>query len=148
MEEETIADDYETFIEGDSFLNEEEQEAQAARERRLKRKRRLEAVALVDKKDELNHITSKLKSTPSATVTRDDDNKLSQLTSEVGRSKEEDDFDMFSSSTSPPLSRDMLLRKQDTTKDPGNVDQQQDWDDAEGYYKATIGKKLLVIALI
>lgn len=148
MEEETIADDYETFIEGDSFLNEEEQEAQAARERRLKRKRRLEAVALVDKKDELNHITSKLKSTPSATVTRDDDNKLSQLTDEVGKSKEEDDFDMFSSSTSPPLSRDMLLRKQDTTKDPGNVDQQQDWDDAEGYYKATIGKKILVIALI
>ena len=142
-------DEFDTFIEGDSFLNEDEQEAESARERRLKRKRRLEEAASKEQQnDEAKHDdASKLKSTQSLPVIppRNDESELKQQSTNAGKDVKEDDtedeFDMFSSSTSPPLARDMLITRkhQDATKDSG-IDQQQDFDDAEGYYKATIGK--------
>ena len=149
-------DEFETFIEGDSFLNEDEKEAEAARERRLKRKRRLEEAAKNKEQQDdeaKHHDESKLKSKQSLPVVlpRNDESELKQQSSVRGKETKEDDteeeFDMFSSSTSPPLTRDMLITRKhhDTNKDSG-IDQQQDFDDAEGYYKATIGKfeKLLL----
>lgn len=68
----------------------------------------------------------------------------------------QNDFDMFSMSVSPVFqntanvndnhnksgatddSANVITGKKNNTSN--NVDQQQDWDDAEGYYKATIGE--------
>jgi serine/threonine-protein kinase PRP4 len=67
---------------------------------------------------------------------------------------EEDDFDMFSSSVSPTATENDRARKKRNSSNPDetatntmpkkNVDQQQDWDDAEGYYKATIGEIIAI----
>lgn len=80
---------------------------------------------------------------------------------EKGDDDDEDDFDMFSSSVSPLGNDDdddvYLTKKKKpklTSANPSasnnpqqgnqNVDQQQDWDDAEGYYRATIGEIITI----
>lgn len=136
-EEET----FESLLEGDGFLDEEDKEAQAAKERRLKRKRRLEALSRENEQADIkpsidpNNLSSAGGNLQTVSLKSEDADEKKVKEEEI-----QDEFDMFSGSTSPPLSRDMFLtRKHENNKQTGNVDQQQDWDDTEGYYKATIG---------
>jgi hypothetical protein len=146
---------FESLLEGDGFLNEEEKAAQAARERRLKRKRRLEVLSKGSENEasvepsnlEISEQSHKKQTESVSIQSAVDAENIIKIQVEEGREREDEEgqaeFDMFSSSTSPPLSRGMLLTlKQEGGQGVGKVDQQHDWDDAEGYYKATIGKKV------
>jgi serine/threonine-protein kinase PRP4 len=136
-------------FQGDDFLNEDETKEKLARERRLARKRRLLAV------EESNdtHETKK-------PHVENGEGRIVQenllVSSERSKENEEnaessndhDGFDMFSSLVSPVSTSATTTTLKTTSrtgvKRPGSgiFDQQQDWDDAEGYYKATIGETI------
>lgn len=139
-------DGFENLVEGDGFLDEEEKAAQEARERRLKRKRRLESISTgVENNQESMKIDAPAAAGPEPISTdvlaTPESAEERVITDEKKAGGEVIEFDMFSSSTSPPISKDMInARKPELDINAGNVDQQQDWDDVEGYYKASIGK--------
>jgi serine/threonine-protein kinase PRP4 len=138
-------------IQGDDFLNEDETKEQLARERRLARKRRLLAVEESNDNHETKkphvgngegRIVQETLLVPSERSKENEDNAES--------SNDHDGFDMFSSLVSPvSTSATATSTTLKTTSRPGVkrpvsgiFDQQQDWDDAEGYYKATIGETI------
>ena len=153
---------FDGFLEGDDFVNEQAKEEEAARQRRLKRKRRLEKMQQGQENEPATPVLEKL-SQGSLDISKQADqiNKRDAGTSSIPRpsrvgndtlvrnqnryiidKKDADanEFDMFSSSVSPPLGVPSALRNQNNNNLSGKVDKQQDWDDAEGYYKATIGQ--------
>jgi hypothetical protein len=142
-------DNFANLLEGDDFLDEEAKAAQVARARRLKRKRRLETISK-DQVKKIESVTNDTSATakpepisgPTAVSEAAGGGDIEKTSDEKEEGEEQVEFDMFSSSSSPPISRDTIFtRKPELDKNAGNVDQQQDWDDAEGYYKASIGKR-------
>lgn len=142
-------DNFANLLEGDDFLDEEAKAAQVARARRLKRKRRLETISKEQEK-KIESVTNDTSATakpepisgPTAVSEAAGGGDIEKTSDEKEEGEEQVEFDMFSSSSSPPISRDTIFtRKPELDKNAGNVDQQQDWDDAEGYYKASIGKR-------
>ena len=159
------ASNLEDFLQGDDFMSEEQREEKAASERRLARKRRLQS--LQPKEEEI--FTTKPKIKPKEKTKGDDQisKMIVEKTSDtadaepekrknlhynddteakVSEDDDDDDFDIFSSSVSP-VEKDKSARSKTSTataKDDinANVDTQQDFDDAEGYYKATIGETI------
>lgn len=150
MSEET--DDLEKLLDGDGFVKEEDKAEQQARERRLARKRRLQDVS-----EDLDEPREQKVTAPEPTVepvkpdnTSEQEMAKQEVMATLGMNPtytavqeadgddDSDGFDMFSSSVSP------MSTKATTVKTVGektkNVDQHQDWDDTEGYYKATIGE--------
>eukprot|EP00934_Nitzschia_sp_Nitz4_P000425 Nitzschia sp. Nitz4//scaffold23_size168460//118028//119659//NITZ4_002235-RA/size168460-processed-gene-0.231-mRNA-1//1//CDS//3329543683//425//frame0 len=159
-------EDLNSILQGDDFLTEEQREEQRAKERRLARKRRLQALEAesssnvvkttkVDPPPAPAKDTTTTAATATATTATAADNHTTTLSitqekkeplskniadTDIQASKGDDDeYDMFSSSVSPPLPQ--------TTPSlpPGANNQsteqrQQDWDDVEGYYRATIGE--------
>ena len=141
-------EDLEHLLLGDDFLDEERLQEQRAKERRLARKRRLEALEPTrsEKEEEeeqgpvpvVERIETRLES-PQKPKTEEGAHDEGTTIPEVDGVR--DEFDIFSSSVSPVIDNvASTLKKRDNTTDAPNVDQQQDWDDAEGYYKASIGE--------
>jgi len=163
---------FEGLLEGDGFINEKVVEEEAARKRRLKRKRRLEAVQSSRKSESLvspgSLMEPQLEEPPQGESkisnqsgqtgkngAATDEFMLSSSMSAPARVTEAlknhdrdktdagtDEFDMFSGSVSPPSRVPNALRNHDNDTRSRKVDQQQDWDDVEGYYKATIGEEI------
>jgi serine/threonine-protein kinase PRP4 len=143
-------EELEQFLEGDVFITDEQRQEKLAKERRLARKNRLKAIDpkvqeqhdQLQKDDELQHGRQQ--------ATGDDNGKMNAKKEDAKEgdaleASDDDDFDMFSSSVSPvldgpPASHAKASAKNSSVDNPDNVDQQQDWDDAEGYYKASIGE--------
>lgn len=134
MEEE---EELEQFLQGDDFFTEEERQEQKAKERRLARKRRLEAIGPVAEDTQKNNIL------PDSTHIKSE-NLLSSHVKEEEEGDDsaanKDDFDMFSSSVSPVDTTTSNVVKVAGVNENTKVDRQQDWDDSEGYYKSTIGE--------
>lgn len=135
-DDDSEAANLEQLLEGDDFLNEEQRQEQLARERRLARKQRLKALEVKEEappKKQRSDATSPPK------------NKTGEpIEPEVKKEEQErDEFDIFSSSVSPIHDTGPLKTTASAVaSEKRNVDQQQDWDDAEGYYKASIGEIL------
>ena len=137
------------FLDGDDFVNEQTKEEEAARQRRLKRKRRLEKIQ-IESRNSLEISTKAAKvdkresGTNSFSLPPQVDNDALRNPNPDARKIDADadpgEFDMFSSSVSPPSRGPGTLRNQDNNTVNGKVNNQQDWDDAEGYYKATLGQ--------
>jgi len=153
-------EDLSQFLEGDDFVTvEDKQEAEAAK-RRLERKRRLEILQQQQEeatgiKDEIRreaeletdnsqqrgsigtfettgvHNIVKSEQSHSVSDLRDGDDHSSHNDQSV------DEFDMFSSSVSPAADTKGASAASSTNK---RGHDQDDWDDAEGYYKAVIGE--------
>lgn len=132
-------DDLEQLLQGDDFLTEEERQEKRAKERRLVRKRRLQALnADISANEEQRHGHP---SACKAVVGKDSVPHESQIKTEnETMATEKEGFDMFSSSVSPVDSNMAHSLQVVGGKEHGMVDRQQDWDDTEGYYKATIGE--------
>ena len=157
-------DDLEDLLEGDAFLTQEERERRAAERRRQERQRRLQQLhrqqpddtapknvpAVDDRKpppsqqmkngvkddDKSTMLQNKKRSSPAAPANAMETQTATKHNEEASDDDDDDDgFDMFSSSVSPtdgPAT---------TTTQQRGVEQ-QDWDDAEGYYKAVIGESI------
>ena len=131
-------EDLEQFLKGDDFLTEEERQEKSAQERRLARKRRLQQ-ALVSEEE--------VAPPPHQEVERNDNppifkealhQEIFPEESQEGTEEENTDmFDIFSNSVSPANNNAQGF-KVIGGREQGSVDRQQDWDDTEGYYKATI----------
>ena len=173
-EEEDDSNLDELLLQGDDFVSEEQRQEQAARERRLARKRRLQQAASSLVQEEAQQQNAKpaqrIKQMPTTTVPiKKEEAEPKQISSANTYIKEndndkveddgddEDDFDMFSSSVSPLGNDDdehMFAKKTKRTaanvstsnnaQGGQKVDQQQDWDDDEGYYRATIGEIITI----
>lgn len=163
-----MSDEIETFeglLEGDGFIIEEAKEEEAARKRRLKRKRRLEALQKSQKSEPLV-LNVSAKKPPMKKPKQGESaasNQLEQMitndastdeSNEALKNEDSDDgdtgadeFDMFSGSVSPPSRAPDASRVHDNDARSQKVDQQQDWDDVEGYYKATIGELLSLVSI-
>ena len=134
------------LLQGEDFINEIQQKEQIAIERRQARKRRLEALA---NKDTYEDFTVGLShESASDAQIRQQEKRLEVIEGYPSGKEDNDgsylnenvDFDMFSTSVSPihdtaPLAipPDSTVHK--TVNRAGKVDQQQDWDDVDGYYK-------------
>lgn len=141
-------EDFEQFFHGDDFLTEEERQEQKARERRLARKRRLQELgsssaqqdeqAAAPGAQNLHRIKEEISKKTEEVVSKQESQDI-----EKRETDDDDGFDMFSSSVSPVEKHDgSAIKKTSANKGAGKrtMDQQQDWDDSEGYYKATIGE--------
>lgn len=138
----------EQFLEGDDFLTEEEHQEKIASQRRLERKRRLQALEANQEEQESKGFTSAIENNKSPLIEQQEESdsetnlvKKVKHDGETDAIPDNDDFDMFSSSVSPVDYKDttsIKLVTEGTKK--SSVDRQQDWDDTEGYYKATIGE--------
>lgn len=161
-----MSDEIETFeglLEGDGFIIEEAEEEEAAKKRRLKRKRRLEALQKSQKSELLvfsakispmekpNQGKSAASNQQEQTITNDDStdesNKALKSQGSDNADTGADEFDMFSGSVSPPSRASDVSRVLDIDSRSQKVDQQQDWDDFEGYYKATLGELLSLVPI-
>ena len=161
-------DSIEGFLDGDDFVNEQTKEEEAARQRRLKRKRRLEQIqndtpggtvpcekvhqgARLEISKEAVEINKRNSGSSSFSLPSHVDNDtLRNQHPDIGINNKDTDageFDMFSSSVSPPSRVPGALRNQDNNNLHRKVNNQQDWDDAEGYYKATIGQWYILLRL-
>jgi serine/threonine-protein kinase PRP4 len=137
--------DLEKLLQGDNFVAEEKQLEELARQRRLARKSRLQALELNQKSEREEEATNGNQPIKNEIPQENSTKGAAALVSKQGveqKDEDEDDFDMFSSSVSP-MSEILPIKTKSTAnnnKTASNVDQQQDWDDMEGYYKATIGE--------
>jgi len=157
-EEDAIGEDY---LDGDAFITPEERERRAAEERRLKRKQRLQELQQkqrgggeqqTEDDDDDNARKAPPVASPAASAApgmqngfADEPGVSAAATTATVSSKptpndEDDEFDMFSSSVSPtdPAGASTKGTQQHAQRGV----EQQDWDDAEGYYKAVIGETI------
>ncbi|CAJ1945316.1 unnamed protein product [Cylindrotheca closterium] len=162
----------EGLLEGDGFINEEIKEEETARKRRFKRKRRLESMQKNQMNEPLmsSIVAKKLrleKSSPAGSIQlqqtgtkyslKEESNAFCSTISTPPRVSEvlenhdcdkrytgTGEFDMFSGSVSPPSRVPNASKNHDYDERNRILDQQQDWDDVEGYYKAAIGEKISV----
>jgi serine/threonine-protein kinase PRP4 len=143
-------EELEQLLQGDDFITDEQRQEQLAKERRLARKNRLKATnsrvqeqnGQLQKDDELQDRRQQATGDGNVITTAEEEDAKEGKALE---GSDDDDFDMFSSSVSPvldgpPASHAKASAKNSNVDNPDNVDQQQDWDDAEGYYKASIGE--------
>ena len=143
-------EELEQLLEGDVFITDDQRMEKLAKERRLARKNRLKAIEskVKEQHDQLQKDDESQDGRQQATG---DGNVIMTVKKEDAKEGEaleasdDVDFDMFSSSVSPvldgpPASHAKASTKNSNVDNPDNVDQQQDWDDAEGYYKAIIGE--------
>ena len=153
-------EDLEQFLQGDDFLTEEERQEQHARERRLARKRRLQELEASSVLQEEAKPISSLAATsasqpilvhqlppPQHEEPSDVPKQHNKDNQDEDKADPDDDgFDMFSTSVSPVNPRNGTSMKTAGGKGGAQkkniMDQQQDWDDTEGYYKATIGETI------
>jgi serine/threonine-protein kinase PRP4 len=112
--------------------NDEEGRRQRERQRRERwRSKMMQQEPLSEPPQEIATIVT----TPIKTIaTKEKEEELSQESNDR-QDNDEDDFDMFSSSVSPVIT---------TTKPSLNNTKTDDFQDAEGYYKATIGERLQI----
>ena len=156
--------DLEELLQGDEFITEEDRQEMQARERRLARKRRLqeleqntnqEAPPAARDKQKLKQIQiqndTSAEAPPHQMKTEPKQSniiKKEEKDDTAISNDDDDDFDMFSSSVSPNLearpAAGAVAKAGTAGTTAGNVDQQADWDDAEGYYKATIGEIMTI----
>ena len=151
-------DDLLKMMEGDEFISEEERQKREAECRRLERKRRLQSAEepppVAIKRENQDDASNVVGSNPDRNgEDRLEDGKLGskrEMVKEVVDANDKDDdddddgFDMFSSSVSPVATKDDTNSKAATAGGSTQVGTQQDWDDAEGYYKAVIGEIIQV----
>jgi serine/threonine-protein kinase PRP4 len=147
-------DDLSGFIDGDDFVSEAQKQEKEAQRRRQQRKERLRHLQPDDEPSSLSaqnvEATSKKKTivlSPADELSVENSDGMTAAKSSAKKEKEE--FDMFSSSVSP------MLEKQDNRATPGasmsrnnnskRGHEQEDWDDAEGYYKAVIGETICLV---
>jgi len=153
------------LLDGDDFITPEERRRRDAEKRRMERKRRLESMeqepevkppppqpssssSLVNEKNTGLAFSSNLPPSFSKPVSgARGENGHAQIKTEEDEDDDDDGFDMFSSSVSPVAAN---TSQKETTAAAGATNNaadggtQQDFDDAEGYYKAVIGE---IIAL-
>jgi serine/threonine-protein kinase PRP4 len=149
------------LLDGDEFITEDQKREVEAQKRRLLRKQRLQRAQEVDTsistKLELDNAIKKekeengtgdgrvqQKAQPPSKVGKasnaiktegmhvDSDKNVNNNNDDDG-----DEFDMFSSSVSPVGATTSKATTSNTTK---RGHEQQDWDDAEGYYKTVVGE--------
>ena len=151
------------LLQGDDFVTEEERQRREAEDRRLKRRQRLEQAKQLEKEKptenpfppsrpmKFEKETAMLKSESVSgemavqpqgyrlTLNNEDD-------ADKGEDSSEDGYDMFSGSLSPP-EKDKEKTQDDKNMASGATKrghEQEDWDDAEGYYNAVIGEAIHV----
>lgn len=145
----------EALLQGDNFLSEEQRAEEAATQRRLARKRRLQTLS-ADEPIAPNMKTATeqqpkppppqpphMASSNDPIHNNDGSAAIGAVDGEGGAKDDYDMFDIFSSSLSPPYPN--AAQKDsgggeavDRTKNKGA--NQRDFDDSEGYYKAAIGE--------
>jgi serine/threonine-protein kinase PRP4 len=153
------ADSTTTEDDDDDFLKLSQRQEQLAEERRRQRRKRLREVE--------NPLDDELRMQPYLeTIAMSNETKVVKPTETVQpeepqkelsvdqklRDKivDDDEFDMFSSSVSPVQDQPIMHMDQGIHATHANrpvgmkqtKDQQQDWDDAEGYYKTVIGETI------
>lgn len=134
--------------EDDTFVTKEQrQEAEAERRRKQRKLRLLQLQADLPKDEEQsNDVATTQAREPLMIVPENQDDR-----SKHNDDDDDDDegFDMFSSSVSPveqTHKKDNHREKNsNSAQSRGNHDHQEDWDDAEGYYKAVIGETITVL---
>ena len=133
-------EDLEQFLKGDDFLTEEERQEKSAQERRLARKRRLQQ-ALVSEEEVAPPPHQEVERNNNPPIFKEAlHQEIFPEESQEGTEEENKDmFDIFSNSVSPANNNAQGF-KVIGGREQGSVDRQQDWDDTEGYYKATIGE--------
>jgi serine/threonine-protein kinase PRP4 len=158
------------YDETDDFVTVEEIAERTAQERRRQRQERLRCLAMTeetkmepanppsaaaplhDKGQRMFHTSSRqgervdlqnierpIISTKSTTGNED------SLSPQQQQYEDDDMFDMFSSSLSPDVAKNSAATNVDHHNNSTNTtrgQEQQDWDDAEGYYKAVIGEAI------
>ncbi|GAX27903.1 serine/threonine-protein kinase PRP4 [Fistulifera solaris] len=133
-------------LQDDTFVTEEQrQEAEAERRRKQRQQRLLqlqaaeEASSPPNKEEPSNHGSIPVREPLNHFAEKEDDMKQNG-------EDEDDEFDMFSSSVSPVGHSDKSGDKNSSnTHSRGDHNHQEDWDDAEGYYKAVIGETISVL---
>jgi serine/threonine-protein kinase PRP4 len=136
---ETADEDLSALVEGDAFVSEDVRLQVAAERRRARRRERLGVIKADEDgtavKQEHAHSTLLVQPAPrpAASTPHEDE--------EEEHSRGTDSFDMFGNATpvvpearAPPTAATTLTQGQN----------QQDWDDADGYYQATIGESIEV----
>ena len=152
------------LLDGDEFITEDQRREEAAQMRRLLRKQRLQRAQEVDAsistKLELdNSIKKEENGTGDGRVQQqaqpppklaevsnaikneemhvESDKNADNNNNNIDADGDGDEFDMFSSSVSPVGTTTSKAATSNTTK---RGHEQQDWDDAEGYYKTVVGE--------
>jgi serine/threonine-protein kinase PRP4 len=149
------------LLDGDEFITDDQRQEVEAQKRRLLRKQRLqraqEVESSISTKLELDNAIKKengtgngrvqQKAQPSPKVAEvskkikteeidvDSDRNVKKINDDDDG--DDDEFDMFSSSVSPVGATSSKAAASNTTK---RGHEQQDWDDAEGYYKTVVGE--------
>ena len=142
------------FLDGDDFVTEQQRQDAAAQRRRLLRRQRLQQRAQQQDEEQTKAMEStkqpppKQESMQNGTTNKAKIKPESKMKPEAWLEKQEveennlaekeddDDFDMFSSSVSPVDDTKSTVTATNATRGHG----QEDYDDAEGYYKAVIGE--------
>jgi serine/threonine-protein kinase PRP4 len=153
------------LLDGDEFITDDQRQEVEAQKRRLLRKQRLQRAQEVDSstsiKLELDNATKedgtgdgrvqqqaqpspKVSEVSKAIKTEELDVDSDRNVNINNKNNDDDDddgdgdeFDMFSSSVSPVGATSSKAAASNTTK---RGHEQQDWDDAEGYYKTVVGE--------
>ena len=139
--------------EDDTFVTEERrQEAEAERRRKQRKLRLLQLQAEEDEIPERANNEATAAPAPPPPQVREPLHTALEKQDEKIQNNSDDDgdegFDMFSSSVSPV---EQTTNKNDRDKNinsaqsRGDHNHQEDWDDAEGYYKAVIGETISVL---
>ena len=160
-DEDENAEDLLQLLDGDGFVTKESKEEEEANRRRARRRQRLaqlekELSATEEKITNESVNVSAIKQEvvkmeelkPPAEIKHGDSGDQNR---ELEKEKEDDDeFDMFSSSVSPVVTKKGTsengvpahsIQPSSSTKTTRGHEQ-RDWDDAEGYYKAVIGESI------
>lgn len=132
-------------LQDDTFVTEEQRQEVEAERRRKQRKRRLlelQAEESVPKEERPNDAITPRVCEPLHSIPEKEDEKTKDADDDEG-------FDMFSSSVSPveqTNKKDKYRENNSTTSQAGrDHGHQEDWDDAEGYYKPVIGETITVL---
>ena len=126
----------------DDFQSSEERAAQEAQRRREQRRRRLQQVRPPSPPQHESSVTAEpppsQKPLAQSSASEPVKQETSDKSSDDDDDDDDDDFDMFSSSVSPVSTKATNQNESTNLKQQGH--EQEDWDDAEGYYKANIGE--------
>lgn len=125
------------FLNDDTFVTEEQRQEAEAERRRKQRKQRLLQLQAESPKEEAAHPLKEENSHVQQQLSASENGDQAKHTDD-----DEDGFDMFSSSVSPV---EPTKKSHENNTQRGEHDHQEDWDDAEGYYKAVIGETITVL---
>jgi serine/threonine-protein kinase PRP4 len=160
LDDDVIDDkDLQSLLDGDAFVSQAEREEAEAERRRAQRRERLRRIA--QERDDMEGVSKEEKiATVTGATKEEEQNEQHALPQQdaaahpvsekepPGESGTES-FDMFSSTPPPPQSQSSLANNNNDKKLPGNSvgasqrgQEQQDFDDEEGYYTAVIGETI------